>query len=205
MLDINLPGHSGIDLLGEIVKDLVLPIDYQVLLVTPPFEIRAAEAYRRLKLDLTEGSGDLTQRVLDAIDMIRLPNSIVRLEYKIRETDIVLLNKSTIQEVLSKARFNAGIIPDIIKERTSRDSNVDETTSAPEALKKFIERSITMENIKRLEVGGLLSQPVTVSPKSTILGSLESSRIRGSFARSDIRSTPLRGKMPLLAQNLDRQ
>ncbi len=39
---------------GENVKSFQLPIDYKVILVTPDFEIRAAKAYRILKLDLTE-------------------------------------------------------------------------------------------------------------------------------------------------------
>lgn len=46
-------GQAEVTGRGELVKSLELPTDYQVVLVTPPFEIRAAEAYRKLRLDLT--------------------------------------------------------------------------------------------------------------------------------------------------------
>jgi len=46
-------GQAEVTGRGEIVKAIELPVDYQVVLVTPPFEIRAAEAYRKLRLDLT--------------------------------------------------------------------------------------------------------------------------------------------------------
>jgi 4-diphosphocytidyl-2-C-methyl-D-erythritol kinase len=47
-------GQAEVTGRGEIVKEISLPVDYQVLLVTPPFEIRAAEAYRMCRLDLTD-------------------------------------------------------------------------------------------------------------------------------------------------------
>lgn len=47
-------GQAEVTGLGECVKNIALPVDYCVLLVTPRLAIRAAEAYERLKLDLTE-------------------------------------------------------------------------------------------------------------------------------------------------------
>jgi len=52
-------GQAEVTGRGEIVKDIILPVGYRILLVTPPFEIRAAEAYQRLKLDLTEPFKDI--------------------------------------------------------------------------------------------------------------------------------------------------
>lgn len=46
-------GQAEVSGRGEIVKSIQLPTDYRVILITPDFEIRAAEAYQRLKLDLT--------------------------------------------------------------------------------------------------------------------------------------------------------
>jgi len=46
-------GQAEVTGRGEIVKNIELPVDYEVALVTPPFQIRAAEAYRKLRLDLT--------------------------------------------------------------------------------------------------------------------------------------------------------
>lgn len=46
-------GQAEVTGRGDIVKPIELPVDYQVVLVTPPFEIRAAEAYRKIRLDLT--------------------------------------------------------------------------------------------------------------------------------------------------------
>jgi len=46
-------GQAEVSGRGEIVKPIQLPIDYRVILVTPNFEIRAAEAYQILNLDLT--------------------------------------------------------------------------------------------------------------------------------------------------------
>ncbi len=47
-------GQAEVSGRGEIVKDIEIPTDYRAVLVTPHFPIRAAEAYERLKLDLTE-------------------------------------------------------------------------------------------------------------------------------------------------------
>lgn len=47
-------GQSEVSGRGEIVKPIELSIDYTVVLVTPPFHIRAAEAYSKLNLSLTE-------------------------------------------------------------------------------------------------------------------------------------------------------
>lgn len=47
-------GQAEVTGRGERVRPIKLPVDYQVILVTPPFQIRSAEAYSRLRLDLTE-------------------------------------------------------------------------------------------------------------------------------------------------------
>lgn len=46
-------GQAEVTGRGEKVRPISLPLDYRVVLVTPPFQIRAAEAYLRLRLDLT--------------------------------------------------------------------------------------------------------------------------------------------------------
>jgi 4-diphosphocytidyl-2-C-methyl-D-erythritol kinase len=46
-------GQAEVTGRGDIVRPIQLPTNYQVALVTPPFEIRAAEAYRKIRLDLT--------------------------------------------------------------------------------------------------------------------------------------------------------
>ena len=53
-------GQAEVTGRGEQVKPIELPLDYQVVTVTPPFQIRAAEAYRKLKLDLTEPFANIT-------------------------------------------------------------------------------------------------------------------------------------------------
>lgn len=106
----------------------------------------AVDLYK-VKLDLTDGKGDLTQRIIDAIDKERLPQSIFRLEYKIRETDLSKINKATLQEIMDKARFNAGIIPDVQREQTQRNGEINETLSAVEALKKYIESRDDIKDI----------------------------------------------------------
>jgi 4-diphosphocytidyl-2-C-methyl-D-erythritol kinase len=50
-------GQAEVTGRGEIVNSIELPTNYRVALVTPPFEIRAAEAYRKLRLDLTAPLG----------------------------------------------------------------------------------------------------------------------------------------------------
>ena len=47
-------GQAEVSGRGEVVTDIELPVDYTVALVTPRLAIRAAEAYQRLSLDLTE-------------------------------------------------------------------------------------------------------------------------------------------------------
>ncbi len=46
-------GQAEVTGRGENVRDFDFPRDYRVLLVTPPLAIRAAEAYSRVSLDLT--------------------------------------------------------------------------------------------------------------------------------------------------------
>lgn len=47
-------GQAEVTGRGEHVRDIQIATDYQVVLVTPDFEINASEAYRRLRLDLTD-------------------------------------------------------------------------------------------------------------------------------------------------------
>jgi len=101
----------------------------------------------KIKLDLTDGEGDLTERILDIIDRTRLPNGIVKIEVKLRETDICKINKAAIQEVVSKARFDAGMIFDIQRHHVSRNEQVNETISSHEALKKYIEGRTDLKDI----------------------------------------------------------
>jgi 4-diphosphocytidyl-2-C-methyl-D-erythritol kinase len=46
-------GQAEVTGRGENVRDLDFPLDYRVLLATPPLAIRAAEAYEKVSLDLT--------------------------------------------------------------------------------------------------------------------------------------------------------
>lgn len=70
-------GQAEVTGRGEGVRDIALPIDYQVALVTPPFGISAREAYERLNLDLTDSVQDISLRrcrqvdgLFDAISMM---------------------------------------------------------------------------------------------------------------------------------------
>lgn len=47
-------GQAAVSGRGERVQNIDLPIDYLVFLVTPPFPIRASEAYGKVRIDLTE-------------------------------------------------------------------------------------------------------------------------------------------------------
>ncbi len=47
-------GQAAVSGRGEKVKDIHLATDYEVALITPPFPIRAAEAYQKVRLDLTD-------------------------------------------------------------------------------------------------------------------------------------------------------
>lgn len=109
-------------------------------------DLPAVDLYR-IRVDLSDGRGDLTERVLQVIDMSRVPNSIMKIECKIRETDLALLNKSALQEVLDKARFDAGIVTDIQRVHTSRNQEVNESVSSYEALKKYIEDREDLKDI----------------------------------------------------------
>jgi len=62
-------GQAEVTGRGERVKEIDLPVDYQAVLVTPPFEIRAAEAYRKLNLDLTVKELDVSLRCRKAHEL----------------------------------------------------------------------------------------------------------------------------------------
>jgi len=98
----------------------------------------ATDLYR-IRIDLSDGEGDLTKRITDSVDQIRLPKSIIKIEIKVRETDFCKVNKSTIQAITSKAKFDAGLVYDIVRTHTSRNEEINESVSSHEALKKYIE------------------------------------------------------------------
>lgn len=54
------PGQAEVTGRGENIRDLDLPIDYRVILATPPLAIRAAEAYGKVRLDLTNPFADIS-------------------------------------------------------------------------------------------------------------------------------------------------
>lgn len=59
-------GQAEVTGRGEKVRDLEFPIDYRVLLATPPLAIRAAEAYGRVRLDLTNSFADISLNAREA-------------------------------------------------------------------------------------------------------------------------------------------
>lgn len=116
-------------------------------------ELPAVDLYK-VKVDVSDGKGNLTERILQAIDMDRVPESIMKVECKIRGTDLPLLNKGAIQEVLDQAKFDAGMATEIEKTQTCRNQEVNESASAQEALQRYIEgredlKDIATDLIKR--------------------------------------------------------
>jgi len=110
-------------------------------------KLQVADLYR-VYVDLTDGQGDLTQRIIDNIDLNRLPGSIIKVDYKIRETDLCRVNRSAILEILDKAKFNYGLSPyEIIREHTSRNQEINESISSPDALKKYVEGRQDLKDI----------------------------------------------------------
>ena len=56
---------------GEVITNIPLPVDYYILLVTPPMSISTADSYRRLNLDLTSaGEGIKLKRCADFADLV---------------------------------------------------------------------------------------------------------------------------------------
>lgn len=98
-------GQAEVSGRGEIVKSVELPIDYRVALVTPPFEIRAAEAYRKLRLDLTAPfTGIKFRRCLQAIELLVIVSNLGNdLEPALRESYPIL---DKIEEKLTKLGAN---------------------------------------------------------------------------------------------------
>jgi len=109
-------------------------------------ELQAVDLYY-VKVDLTDGLGDLTKRVLDSIDMARVPNSIMTISISIRETDVVKINRAELEKVLSTAKFSAGVRLDIERSHISRDKQVNETMSAEEALLRYIQSRSDLKDI----------------------------------------------------------
>lgn len=120
-------------------------------------DLPATDLYR-IRLDLSSFEGDLTKEIIDSIDQKRVPQSILKIECRVRETDLCKVNKSAIQEITSKSKFDAGLFFDVVRIHTSRNEEINETISAYDALKKYIEsrrdlNDISEEVLKRgLEV-----------------------------------------------------
>jgi len=109
-------------------------------------ELETVDLYY-IRADLTSGGGDMTQRVLSSIDMTRLANSIATLVVDIKETDMGKLNRTEVQKVLDTARFCAGFKLRVQRERTSRNEQVNETVSALEALKQYVQGREDLKDI----------------------------------------------------------
>lgn len=76
-------GQAEVTGRGEIIKEISLPLDYSIGMLTPRFEIRAAEAYGMVKLSLTEPCEDINllrcQRFDDLVSVIsRMTNDLER-------------------------------------------------------------------------------------------------------------------------------
>jgi 4-diphosphocytidyl-2-C-methyl-D-erythritol kinase len=52
-------GHAEVSGRGEILRNIFLPLDYYVVLVTPPIRISTAESYGALNLGLTTSGSDI--------------------------------------------------------------------------------------------------------------------------------------------------
>lgn len=111
-------------------------------------ELQAADLYY-VKIDVTDGEGDLTKRVLDSIDLARVPNSIMTVHIALRETDVVKINRVEIEKVLSEAKFSAGVRLDIERSHISRDQRVTETMSASEALLRYVSSRDDLKDIAK--------------------------------------------------------
>jgi 4-diphosphocytidyl-2-C-methyl-D-erythritol kinase len=55
-------GQAEVTGRGENITSIALPINYKIALAIAPFEIRAAEAYKKLRLDLTDSITDVSFR-----------------------------------------------------------------------------------------------------------------------------------------------
>lgn len=100
-------------------------------------ELNAADLYY-IRVDVRDGKGNITQRVIDQIDQERLKDSIATISIQIRETDITQLNRSEIEKLLNTTRFSAGLRLEIERSKVSRDQQVNETISAADALQRYI-------------------------------------------------------------------
>ena len=104
-----------------------------------------------VKVDLTTGlrdGEDLTAVIIAAFDMGRVPNAVVKLIYKIRETHLSTIDRSKIQKVLDQAKFCAGVKVDVVREHTSRDHEITESISSMDALRKYIDGRPDLQDIK---------------------------------------------------------
>ncbi len=52
-------GQSEVTGRGEIIKDIRLPLEYHIVMLSPPITISTAESYGRLKLDLTISNANI--------------------------------------------------------------------------------------------------------------------------------------------------
>jgi 4-diphosphocytidyl-2-C-methyl-D-erythritol kinase len=52
-------GQADVTGRGEVIREISLPIDYEILLITPPISISTKESYQSLNLDLTSRNNDV--------------------------------------------------------------------------------------------------------------------------------------------------
>jgi len=98
--------------------------------------------FANLKVDVSKNNKDISERIIKHLQSLDLKDKIVKLTIKVKDSDIAQIDVQGIKKELKRAFYSKDLHYNIIKEKRTRNENINETLSSAEALVEFIENKV---------------------------------------------------------------
>ena len=95
--------------------------------------------FANLKVDVSKNNKNISERIINHLKSLELENKIVKLTIKVKDSDIAQIDLLGIKKELKRSFYAKDLHYNIIKEKRSRNEQINETLSSAEALVEFIE------------------------------------------------------------------
>jgi len=125
--------------------------------------------FEDIKVDLSNNSKDITERIIKYLRTLSLKDKVVKLTIMVREEDIVKLNIAEIKKEFKETFYAKDVHYDIIKEKRSRNENINEALKPIDAFKEYVQRKPEYKDFEKrlLEEGEKLVIEVNSGPVKT--------------------------------------
>lgn len=104
--------------------------------------------FANLKVDVSKNNKDISERIIKHLQSLDLEDKIVKLTIKVKDSDIAQIDVQGIKKELKRSFYAKDLHYNIIKEKRSRNEQINETLSSAEALIEFIESRAEYQEYK---------------------------------------------------------